>query len=47
MVYSKPELDKVGMAEHVVLADAPHQGSDVEGNGAAHDWRPIQDLEFE
>lgn len=47
MVYNKPELHKLGTAESAVLADAPHQGSDRDGNGHPYDYKPVQEEFFE
>lgn len=47
MVYSKPELDRIGTVADVVLADAPHSGSDQDSGGTGYPYRPIPELEFE
>jgi hypothetical protein len=46
MLYSKPELNQIGSAEELVLANAPHAGQDSDANGTAYPYALITEDEF-
>jgi hypothetical protein len=46
MLYSKPELNQIGSADDLVLADAPHAGQDSDANGTAYPYKLITEEEF-
>jgi hypothetical protein len=46
MEYSKPELNQIGFAEELVLAEQQHAGQDADANGTAYPYKSVTEDEF-